>query len=397
MGGPLVPVAARAPGNGLLGCASEYTIAVVGRCGSPRLCEIQDETIDLVWGRKLDDISEASVTLGLSGIRDSLSCCTCIKDIEPWCHELAIWRDDEFVWTGPIYDVTYGIDTATIKARDVLSWLDVRYSELGINTTQTVPGSMEITAIADIIFQAALSEDDPCILAYIEKQVSTIQTGIKYKWDPFQSTTYQMLLDLAGLGLDFTTIGRTVFYAGVSEYNSVPVATITDEDILGDVTISKRGDLMGNRWIVRWHNDDQPLTCFDAGVPCPIPPAACACPAEVTAANKYCYGIVERLKTTSGALSLPTAIQAAQNALASTQTAPHAIDFSPDTTLSPEARWEINDMICGQSVLVNLSNLCVPISEAFRLQELKVHVVNGEETVGISLGPVNLNLGELQT
>lgn len=107
-----------------LGC-SQHVCYIQDKCNGPRLCELSDVT-SLQYDRRLDDISQAFVEVAISGDSDS-PCCSCLGDVEPWCHVLTIVREgDGVVWTGPVQKVTYSSDKVRIDAADKLAWLKVR-------------------------------------------------------------------------------------------------------------------------------------------------------------------------------------------------------------------------------------------------------------------------------
>lgn len=111
--------------TGRLGCGVP-SVFITARCSSSMTCQIDlADVIKLTWTRRLDEVSEAEVTIGLTG-DSSQTCCACLASVEPFCHELHIWRDGQEVWVGPIEALRYERDRVTIKARDSLAWLDVR-------------------------------------------------------------------------------------------------------------------------------------------------------------------------------------------------------------------------------------------------------------------------------
>lgn len=109
---------------GTLGC-SQHVAYIQDKCGGPRLCELSDIS-SLQYDRRLDDISQAFVEIPISGDAD-IACCTCLGQVEPWCHVLTIVREgDGVVWTGPVQKVTYSRDKVRIDASDKLAWLKKR-------------------------------------------------------------------------------------------------------------------------------------------------------------------------------------------------------------------------------------------------------------------------------
>lgn len=123
---------------GRLGCGVP-SVFITTRCSSSMTCQIDLADITkLMWTRHMDAVSEAEVEIGLTG-DSSQTCCQCLSTVEPFCHELHIWRDGEEVWVGPIEAIRYERERVTIKARDSLAWLDVRIPTDDIEFTSKVP------------------------------------------------------------------------------------------------------------------------------------------------------------------------------------------------------------------------------------------------------------------
>src|SRR5688572_2357922 len=123
-----------------LGCAQSYTALVWywdRSIGKIRYYTELTGITSLSWERVLDEFSEARIRF-----RPRLGddCCGKLRPIVdaqgqllepgiwPWAMELAIYRDGELVWMGPIFsiDETVQPDESTdyiqITARDFLAW-----------------------------------------------------------------------------------------------------------------------------------------------------------------------------------------------------------------------------------------------------------------------------------
>lgn len=123
---------------GRLGCGVP-SVFITARCSSAMTCQIDLADITkLTWTRRMDEVSEAEVEIGLTG-DSSQTCCACLAVVEPFCHELHIWRDGQEVWVGPIEAIRYERDRVTIKARDSLAWLDVRIPTIDVEFSSVSP------------------------------------------------------------------------------------------------------------------------------------------------------------------------------------------------------------------------------------------------------------------
>ena len=379
------PLSSLPPSKGILGCG-ELTAFVTSQCGAPRLCQLTDASL-ISWGRKLDAVSEAQVVVPTGGSADS-ECCECLSEVEPWCHELHIFRNGVFVWGGPITKVTYGYEQVTIDARDVLVWTQFRVLECIIDYTPTGSGSADISTIAHTLLNVAFAESDPCVLDFIRSYPTTL-TNFSAFLHCFEKTVQQQLDDLASSGLDYTVLGRSILLGG-SDLPVRALGVLHDEMILGDISIVKDGLLAGNRFFVTYQDDDNPVQCaslvpgVDITHGCP-----CKCPA-ISEGGHECYGLLERLLNDASGFDYNAAKQTADAYLAACRIVPRSIEFSSGTRISPETPWDINDMVPGQRVDVALTGLCIPIYQSFRLLEMNSKQEGlGEEQVDITLGSVN--------
>jgi hypothetical protein len=347
--------------TGRLGCGLNEAY-ITWKCGSPRLCSLTGAT-QINWDRRLDDISQAEVVISKSGdLYDS--CCECLGDIEPWCHELHIVRDGETVWLGPVTEVVEEFEQITVRSMDLLQWATVRVADDDIDFTTPA----DITTIAVAVLTEAFSEDDPCILEYISATpAGGDPTG--YFSEAWSATAFEQLEQLANIKLNYTVVGRTIILGG-EDLPLAPIATLTDDMILSNVFLTKSGLLQGNRWWVHYEGD--------GGVP------------GVGEVDHQCYGLIERLRPNDdGIQDATTANEVAQAYAEATGTAPRLLELREGARLSPETPWEINDMIPGTRVDVALSRLCTDVSQRFRLERVEVRQNTTGEEVSLALSPVN--------
>src|SRR5690606_19038527 len=65
-------------------------------------------------------------------------CCNQLSEINPWQHEIHIFRNGELVWCGPIVDMSFdnAQGLATIEAKDLFAWMDRRFIRCTIDMTE---------------------------------------------------------------------------------------------------------------------------------------------------------------------------------------------------------------------------------------------------------------------
>lgn len=351
--------------GGRLGCG-EPTVFITYRCSNGVLCVLENVG-SLHYERRLDDISEADVTIPLGGDANS-TCCECLDSVEPWCHELHIWRDGEEVWVGPITEINYSYDEVNIKAKDPLGFLLKRIQIA--NFTYVGPPT-DVVTIGEAVIQAAFSEDTvTCEVDNIYTQLSGSLVNIFL--ERYTGTYYDALTRLGDIGLDFTTLGRTIVLVG-DEVPFIPLVILNDEHIMGGVVITKDGMLQENRAFVHYDGD--------LGVPAVSTPDP----------DFFCYGPIEELHSGDGLVELTSSQQVANAFVNAASIAPRFINLPPGSQLSPDTPWTFDKMVCGARVDVAITKTCFQLTQSFRLSAIDVDydAANGER-IGITLSPVTV-------
>lgn len=362
-GGPTSNVQDIEETRGRLGCG-EPTVFITARCATGMTC-VLDSITDLKWDRRLDDISEANVTVNLGGDSKS-TCCECLSEVEPWCHELHIWRDGEEVWVGPVIEITYSYEEVKIRAQDSLAWTTVRIPPIDINFTSI---ATDLTDIAEFILATAFALDTVTCEMDNLHLTPTGTLGFRF-WEAFTGTAWEMLVDLADTGVDFTTLGRTIVITG-DEASYTPLILLTDDHIMGEIEVKKDGTLQGNRWYVHFEGDQ-------------------GTPASGEAVSFFCYGPIERMRDGDGLQDGISAGQAADTYVASSAIAPRSLEVPSGSKLSPDTPWTINQMVPGARVDVAVTKICFPLTRSFRLTlvETEYSDKNGE-SVNVTLSPID--------
>lgn len=348
---------------GRLGCGT-YDVFVTQRCGAGISCVLED-IVDLHYERKLDAISEAKVTINLGG-DTSYTCCQCLAEVEPWCHELHIWRDGEEAWVGPITKIAYSYSKVIIDAKDSLGWLEVRVPPINIDFSTVMTDPVDI---AEFVVQTAFAEDTvTCEIDSLYTQPSGLTT--LFFAEAFSEYAIEILQNIAEIGVDYTTLGRTIVLVGDSN-PFIPLVLLSDEHIRGEVEITKNGLLQENRAYVHFDGD-------------------LGTPASGEAADFFCYGPIERLHDGAGLIDGTSAGQAADIYVASAAIAPRIMEIPPGSKLVPDTPWPFDKMVAGARVDVAIVRTCFQLTQSFRLTEVIVDVSpqRGEE-VGITLSPID--------
>ncbi|MGI5292849.1 hypothetical protein ACQEVF_57395 [Nonomuraea polychroma] len=117
-----------------LGCPDTYSARITEYLGAGttgKNLDTQSKTVgdldgivEVKWGRRLDDTSEATITIQKS--KASPSCCGLWRRFQPWWNDLVLYRDGEKVWRGPVYRMRERGSVMVLEARDLSAWMDRR-------------------------------------------------------------------------------------------------------------------------------------------------------------------------------------------------------------------------------------------------------------------------------
>lgn len=305
------------------------------------------------WERVLDGTSTARCTIPVAGNK-----CTELADVEPWSHELALYRDEDLVWEGPISRITdsRANRTIVIEARDVTAWLDRRICKGYDQTGQPV----ELTVTAKRMVDAVLAIDDPGIRPYITLKPTTIL--VERVVEPNSIYALADLKALAQLGLNFTAVGRRLILFGVA----TPLATLrrlADRHFTGDLplvitdAVRTAASMVGDGVVGRF------------GAPSPR------------------YGLLEELTRADGVLEQYQLDRAARGRVNGRP--PVLIDGSSAGALTKMAPVRLGDLVPGAQGEVTVAGNCRRVLRPMRLEQLKVEWQPGKEAVTPVFVPIN--------
>ena len=184
--------------------------------------------------------AEATVTL----TPRSPACRTLLNNAVPWAHELSIWRDDTQVWEGPLYDLDDTGDTVTLTGRDVTAWLTKRIVHTGYDTEGE---TVDVATLAANMLRDAYGPDDPDVLPYLW----VVPAGVAVERYVEAETVMADadLADLAGLGLDWTVIGRRIVLFGAEPLTRLPA--LRGEHFAAPLPIAEAGAAVTTRAVVQ--------------------------------------------------------------------------------------------------------------------------------------------------
>lgn len=404
-----------------LGCAESYEV-VIHFQGGQQVHTHLDAVVEGSWGRKLDDYSEASVTLAkrelsehcwrkLGGTWETRNrpdengvmrkwLHMVEPGVEPWMHELTIYRDHGVVWQGPITEVTETRDEITIDARDVLFWLDRRVIDLTIGGTdpdgRPYEGQPTGAVLDDIMtktFPVGNRPHNPNIAEHwrIDRATPTKYTATERIWKGSR-TVGSLVRDLIQNGIDMFTLGRKIYM--VPDFYRVPATPyrLTDDHFAGDIEVRKLGlDLATEGFVIAepeqtsgTEPDNNPAPLFGNW------------PTGYERGWEPWYGRITRFHE-SQAQGKPTSEpgRPPNNSRSLEDTArairdygfpcPRSITIPDGAALTPDAPVSIGQLVPGRPFVVEMTGWSAPISQVFRLNEVEVTWGPGESGGGGSL------------
>lgn len=363
-----------------LGCGT-YEVYFKSRGGDTFICRARNIK-SLSWGRVLNEISEAQITMALSG-QDG-DCCECVGGIDPWEHELAIFRDGIEVWCGPITDgeIDLGAMTATFSAKDLFAWADERWVEVyeeDYDVEET-----ELSTVWDWILSHGYNKD-PWNMDWVLGR-----TGIPIDkfypaffdpdpWGGSYPIVGEELRTLSKSGLDFTVIRRRLIGGDLQINPPTQLPRLLDKHwatlpllkISGGLMATEVGVAGGNGGYGGYESDQMWIE-------------------RPNDEYRQRYGLLQRFYTEptlddEDTSNLPNAITQEAYALRELKKRPYVYVTSGE--LASDAPVDFDMLIPGAVTNIALTQTCRTIEDNYRLRTVSVSFSDGKETVALELTP----------
>lgn len=356
---------------------------------------------DLVSGsysRVLNDVSTAEVSVRIKG--DSEECCGCYGQLNPWEHELAIFRDGTEVWCGPITNIELDFKSGvgTVQARDLMAWADVRVIE-PVTDDYDVEDA-DLKDIFDWVLQHAYCKDPWGMTWSLEP------TGVpaaRYypavdrttdRWGGTFLVAGDELRDLASAGVDFTVIGRHLWGGSLETSTPVPVtAILMDHHWMDTPSIKISGEDMATRLIgVAGNGGYEGYENSQVWIepPNPLPPVT----SDQLTANQLKFGLMERLMKESSIDDVDTEVlpnQLTQSVFGKFELTHQPFIYIDGGKLSQNAPLDFNSLIPGIQIDVRLLQSCRIVNSFYRLTGVDVSFSNGVDDISVKLTPTGVD------
>ncbi len=325
-----------------LGCATHgYTIT--DRDGG--LVTASGRLTDVSYNRVLNDASTASVTIAVEGA----DCCAELGNVRSWRHWLNIFRDGQFVWSGPIVIPSWTQNALIVQATDLIGLLDRRV----VHRLMTFIDA-DVAQIAAALIDDGFRPDDPGHTVSIPEPVG-ILGGRTYQ--PWIGQTADHLRDLAETGMDFTTVGDNIII--LPDGFSDSVGRLSDSDLPDGLTVTEDGSSLATRQIVAG-DENTGFVGVAGGV------------------NDY-YGLLEQYVEQNTLKTLDDVDQAAAAKLRGSLAVPVFID-TQNVTLSPTAPVTVQQLVPGWCLDITSDMTCRTISQRLKITGLSVTETGGTES-----------------
>ncbi|MEH0579140.1 hypothetical protein QBA54_32735 [Streptomyces sp. B21-108] len=333
------------------GCGT-HTAAIVDRDGA--IVTQADVLLQVEWSRLLDEVSTARVLIQPDG-----DCCAALSKVRTWRHKLAIARDGQHVWDGPIIQAEWRFGQVELWASDVLVWLDRRVPHQSITFARR-----DLTEIAAWLIEDAFAPDDPGHEVTLVGP-ARVDGGRAYTVDDGQTGDH--LRDLADTGLDYTAVGSNIIL--LPEDWSASVGMLTDADFPESLVVAEDGAQLATRWVVHG----------DSGIK------------GVSGGPDAYYGLLERSVEEKSVTTDESAVAAARSRRAANYPVPVFL-ASDEVTLSPEAAVDVAQLVPGWCVDVATQATCRPLTQRLKIAAVKVEEDGDGESVKVTLAPVSSDL-----
>lgn len=372
-----------------LGCPQEYRAIIHWRGGArPYTSPGVSALTGVQWNRTINDTSEGVITIS-KGAAGS-ECCGLLGQIEPYAHELSLYRDRELVWQGPVTRTVENRTSVTVEARDVTEWL-----ARTVNTTvlRYVSANMAdpqhrgpVQEIAETIIRLNLTQalfasgpDWPAMLPYIVRDDDPVLTSFEKDGTDNASAWIVPLLqilddELVPRGLEYTTVGRSLVLGRPQTTSDPAQARLTLEHIAGDVQIVRDGPSGATLvWVTNQNAEEISGTQFGvSGVVSPY------------------YGRLDTLvKTSAEGLTAYDLWQLARASYNGRNPVPTSLTIPPGSSLAATAPVSMRQLVPGVRMDVTATGMCSSVSQPYRLSDVDVQWDDATgEQVGISLVPI---------
>ena len=360
---------------------AEYEAYFKSRGGQYFICRARNLTA-LSWERKMNEVSSAKVTISLNSLDPDF--CECVSQINPWEHELAIYRNGVEVWVGPVINGIIDLAnlTATYDAKDLSAWFDKRWIEL--RDTDVEFEEADISDVFEWLVRHAYYKQ-PWNMTWTIPQVQIpidrvyVSASPDERWSgPFPSVGEE-IRNLVRSGVDMTVVRRELI-TGDLQTESTPLAMLNDQhwatlpaiQIIGSQMATEVGVGGGNGGYYGWYDDQIWIERADA--------------------DEFGdqFGLLQEFTNEPSmqdeeTTKTPNAITQQAYALREVKKQPFVYvkggELAPDAPVYPEI------LVPGNVFMVKLTETCRTVEDEYRLYSVSTSFGRDGESMALELVP----------
>ncbi|WP_147425474.1 hypothetical protein [Bailinhaonella thermotolerans] len=332
--------------------------------------------VSVEWGRRLEDTSEATVTLAQS--RVSAACCRALSRFENWFWDLLIFRDSELVWRGPILDLEETGQSIVIHARDLSAWLERRSWVAPYGAA--LPSNPDLAAVAHYNLIGAFVADPelptqtaiwtrpniPAITSYTPSGIKLADTDLRLSED---SNAREDLDETAKFGLDWTTHVDKILISGEASTSTPAAAWLSADDFAVPLQVAMQGSTAGTAILVYGGASGDVPALYWRGLD--RPPV-----------------FLEPLRVNSTTMSDADKTEIGKSVVLRNFPPARVVRVPDGAPLTPAAPIPMAGLVCGRRINVSVDSRCWPASAGYRLSQVAVKWSQAGEQVGVTFAPL---------
>lgn len=329
-----------------------------------RKIDLLTNVTSLKWGRSLNSISEANVTVATGQHGD---CCGLLGSIGTWGHSLVVTRNGMRTWEGPITDLEWSRGSVFIGAHDVLGWALKNVTDAARVTE--APGYYAVDELADDVYRV-FTDHDPNVWSHFTLLGGGTGPMVTRDVAAYGGDFADQFNEMVKAGANFTTVGRRIIVWPNTTIMARLPTLYPLKWISGDVKVRERGLDLSVRTI--GVNDKG-----ESGV----------APGSVSV-HPF-YGQIEDVVSSEAADSAALSVVAEQYREAHFP-APLSVEVPAGSVLSCDAPYDIRELVAGAMVDVKIDEgLCRKVEQTQQLSSLEVTQDKDGERVAITVAPVS--------
>lgn len=299
------------------------------------------------WSRELNNYTQAGMTLTAS---DALC-----NDLEPWLHQLAIFRGEEPVWRGFVLVTAARHRTLQVTARDP----SFVFTKRRARTTRRW-AAIDVSRIAQEVIAEALAEWDPFGLV---QGMEVLEQNIVIDYEVKQDQVYiaDVLKDLVEAGLQWTVTGGRLAIGPAPRRHIT--AGLSDQDMDEAPQIVKDGTEAAADWIVNGKGATANYVNSAGGA---LPYLQAIEKSDGLTTDWQCHNEAQRL--------------AQARAIA-----PRRLEMPGSARLLPTAPVSLTELVPGCLVPMQTDQTGIRVAARMQLSEVSVKAGRGGDEVSVTL------------